>query len=46
MKKKYLFILALCLTAFAFSQDKWQNMIYDHGYNFYDIQNDFNIYYE
>ncbi|NQY29807.1 MAG: T9SS type A sorting domain-containing protein [Flavobacteriaceae bacterium] len=46
MKKKYLFILTLSLTALAFSQDKWQNMMYDHENNFYDIQKDFNIYYE
>jgi len=46
MKKNYLFILALFLITFAFSQDKWQNMIYDHENNFYDIQRDFNIYYE
>jgi len=46
MKKKYTLILMLLTITYSFSQDKWQNMIYDHGYNFNDIQRDFNIYYE
>jgi len=46
MKKKYTLILMLLVMGYSFGQDKWQNMIYDHEYNFNDIQRDFNVYYE
>jgi PKD repeat protein/photosystem II stability/assembly factor-like uncharacterized protein len=44
MNKNYLVLLFL-ISSFAFSQNKWQNMMHDKSANFYDIQNDFNLYY-
>lgn len=44
MNKNYLLVLFL-FTSIAFSQDKWQTMMFDKTANFYDIQNDFNLYY-
>ena len=46
MKNKYIFIVVVFLLSYSYGQDRWQNMMYDHQYNFYDIQRDFNIYYE
>ena len=44
MNKNYL-LLVFLVSSLAFSQDKWQNMMQDRSANFYDIQNDFNLYY-
>ena len=44
MNKNYL-LLVFLFSSLAFSQDKWQNMMQDKSANFYDIQNDFNLYY-
>lgn len=44
MNKNYL-LLVFLFSSLAFSQDKWQNMMQDRSANFYDIQNDFNLYY-
>jgi photosystem II stability/assembly factor-like uncharacterized protein len=44
MNKNYL-LLVFLVSSLAFSQDKWQNMMQDRTANFYDIQNDFNLYY-
>ena len=44
MIKNYL-LLGILFSSLAFSQDKWQNMMQDRSANFYDIQADFNLYY-
>lgn len=44
MNKNYL-LLVFLVSSLAFSQDKWQNMMQDRSANFYDIQADFNLYY-
>lgn len=44
MNKNYL-LLVFLVSSLAFSQDKWQNMMQDKSANFYDIQADFNLYY-
>ncbi|MGB0974522.1 MAG: VPS10 domain-containing protein [Flavobacteriaceae bacterium] len=45
MNKNY-FLLAVLLSSFAFSQNKWQTMMHDKSANFFDIQKDFNLYYK
>ncbi|MCX7551136.1 T9SS sorting signal type C domain-containing protein [Xanthomarina sp. F2636L] len=43
---KYTLLLATLLVTFlSFSQDKWPNMMFDRDANFYDIQQDFEKYY-
>ena len=45
MKKTLLFIF-MVIGAVSYSQDKWQQMMFDRNANFFDIQTDFNIYYK
>ncbi|WP_162919949.1 VPS10 domain-containing protein [Hanstruepera ponticola] len=43
--KKTLLSLFLMLAAMSYSQDKWQQMMFDKDANFYDIKADFERYY-
>ena len=45
MNKNYTFLAALLISCFAFSQDRWQDMMFDRSANFFEIQEDFNRYY-
>ncbi|WP_165780059.1 VPS10 domain-containing protein [Hanstruepera neustonica] len=45
MKKILLFVFII-LTTLSYSQDKWQQMIFDRNANFYEIQSDFELYYK
>lgn len=46
MHKKNIYKILLFFAFLSNGQNKWQNMMYDLNNNFYDIQQDFNIYYE
>lgn len=45
MKKIYTLLLILFTIAYSFGQDRWQNMMHDRSANFYEIQADFELYY-
>lgn len=45
MQKKILYLI-FCISAASFSQDNWQQMIFDKEANFYDIKTDFETYYK
>ena len=45
MIKNYLLFFFLC-SSLAFSQDKWQEMMFDRSANFIEIQEDFTRYYD
>ena len=44
--KNITLLFLLAFAAMSYSQDNWQQMMFDRNENFYDIQADFQIYYQ
>ena len=44
MKKNILKVVLILLSVVSFAQNKWQSKMSDRNVNFYDIENDFEIY--
>jgi len=44
--RKLILIVFILTSALSFSQDKWQQMMFDKSANFFEIQADFDLYYK